>query len=146
MATVADILKHKGNDVYKIAPDANVYEAITAMADYGVGSLIVADDQNIVGIITERDYMVKIALKGRSSRDTQVKEIMSDQLLFVETGHDVDETLAIMTEARIRHLPVMDKGDLAGLVSIGDCVKQVSQERKAQLRYLTDYIHDKYPG
>jgi len=146
MAIVADILKHKGNDVYKINPDASVYDAISSMSTHGVGALLVTDGVDIQGIITERDYMVKIALQGRSSRETWVKEIMSDKLLFVETFHDVDEVLAIMTQARIRHLPVMDKGNLAGLVSIGDCVKQISQERQAQLRYLTDYIHDKYPG
>jgi CBS domain-containing protein len=146
MAIVADILKHKGSDVYEINPDASVYDAISAMSTHGVGSLLVTDGMDIQGIITERDYMVKIALQGRASRETWVKEIMSDKLLFVETFHDVEEVLSIMTQARIRHLPVMEKGKLAGLVSIGDCVKQVSQEREVQLRYLTDYIHDKYPG
>ncbi|MBU0741492.1 CBS domain-containing protein [bacterium] len=146
MATVADILRHKGRDVFKVDPDDSVYEAIAVMANQGVGSLLVTREDDIRGIVTERDYLGKIALKGRSSRDTKVHEIMSEHLLFVETDHDVSEALAIMTEARIRHLPVMEEGRLAGLVSIGDCVKQVSHEQKVQLRYLRDYIEDKYPG
>ncbi len=146
MATINDILKHKGCDVHKIDPDANVYEAITAMMELGVGALLIARDDDIRGIVTERDYLGKIALRGLSSRETKVSEIMSDQLLFVEPWHDVSEAMAVMTEARIRHLPVMTEGRLAGLVSIGDCVKQISRERKAQLHYLRDYINDKYPG
>lgn len=146
MATVSDILAHKGRDVHRITPDASVYDAISAMSDHGVGALLVIGGPGIDGIITERDYLRKIALKGRSSRETLVREIMSDQVLIVESDHDVEEALAVMTEARIRHLPVMERGELAGLVSIGDCVKQISRERKVQLQYLTDYIHDKYPG
>ena len=146
MATINDILKHKGCDVHKIDTDANVYEAITAMMELGVGALLIARDDDIRGIVTERDYLGKIALRGLSSRETKVSEIMSDQLLFVEPWHDVSEAMAVMTEARIRHLPVMTEGRLAGLVSIGDCVKQISRERKAQLHYLRDYINDKYPG
>ncbi|MBC8425052.1 CBS domain-containing protein [bacterium] len=146
MATIKDILKHKGSDVHKIDPDTSVYDAIAAMMELGVGALLVAREDDIKGIITERDYLGKIALQGRSSRETKVSEIMSNQILFVEPWHDVDDSLAIMTEARIRHLPVMEKGRLAGLVSIGDCVRQISHERKAELHYLRDYINDKYPG
>jgi len=146
MATINEILKKKGHEVHKVDPGDNVYDAIESMVAHGVGSLLVVEGDDIKGIFTERDYLGKIALKGRSSRETRVSDIMSEQLLFVETDHEVSEALAIMTEARIRHLPVMEKGRLAGLVSIGDCVKQISRERKAQLRYLTDYINDKYPG
>lgn len=145
MASIKDILEHKGSDVYQIDPDASVYDAIASMMEFGVGALLVVRDRDIHGIVTERDYLGKIALRGRSSRETRVSEIMSNQILFVEPWHDVDDSLAIMTEARIRHLPVMNEGKLAGLVSIGDCVKQISRERKAELHYLRDYINDKYP-
>jgi CBS domain-containing protein len=146
MANVSDILKHKGSEVHKVDPDASVYDAIATMMEFGVGSLLVASNDDIRGIVTERDYLGKIALRGRSSRETKVAEIMSEQLLFVEPWHDVSDAMAIMTEARIRHLPVMSEGKLTGLISIGDCVKEISRERQAQLRYLTDYINDKYPG
>ncbi len=146
MASIKDILEHKGSDVHKIDPDANVYDAIASMMELGVGALLVVHQEDILGIVTERDYLGKIALRGRSSRETKVSEIMSNQILFVEPWQDVSDSLAIMTEARIRHLPVMDKGRLAGLVSIGDCVRQISHEAKAELHYLRDYINDKYPG
>ncbi len=146
MAKISDILAHKGSEVHRIAPDASVYDAIAAMSEHGVGALLVVTGAGIDGIITERDYLRKIALEGRSSQDTPVRAIMTGEVLYVEPWHEVEEALAIMIEARIRHLPVMSDGELAGLVSIGDCVKQVSRERKAQLRYMTDYIQDKYPG
>ena len=146
MAKVTDILSRKGSDVFTVDPDTTVYDAIGTMVDRGVGSLLVVREKEILGILTERDYLRKVALEGRSSRETPVREIMSSNIICIGKEHDVEEVLAIMSEARIRHLPVLDGSGLAGLVSIGDCVKQVSRDREAQVRYLTDYIADGYPG
>jgi CBS domain-containing protein len=144
MTRVSDIIAGKGDTVFDITPDATVYDAIAAMEQYGVGALLVRDAE-IHGIVTERDYLRKVALKGRSSRDTPVREIMSSSLVFATPEQDVEDVLATMSEARIRHLPVMDEGKLAGLVSIGDCVKQISRDRKAQVRLLSEYIGMEYP-
>jgi CBS domain-containing protein len=146
MAVIADILNSKGRDVHSVTPATKVYDAIAKMVDISVGALLIADGDTIHGIMTERDYLGKIALEGRSSKETSVQEIMSSQLIYVTPDNDVEEVMAMMTEARVRHMPVMDNQRLVGLVSIGDCVKRISAERKSQIRYLTDYIQDKYPG
>ena len=146
MAKVTEILSRKGSEVYTIDPDATVFEAITTMVDRGVGSLLVVREKEILGILTERDYLRKVALEGRSSRETPVRAIMSAHIICISREHDVEEVLAIMSEARIRHLPVLDHDGLTGLVSIGDCVQQISHDRKVQIKYLTDYISDGYPG
>ena len=145
MARVSDILAVKGDTVHSISPEATVYDAISVMSTHGVGALLVRDDE-IRGILTERDYLRKVALMGRSSRETPVSSIMSTALVFATPDQDVEEVLATMSEARIRHLPIMHEGKLAGLISIGDCVKQISRDRKAQVRLLSDYITGGYPG
>ena len=145
MARVSDILAVKGDTVHSITPEATVYDAIAAMSSHGVGALLVRDDE-IRGILTERDYLRKIALMGRSSRETSVSDIMSTALIFATPDLDVEEVLATMSEARIRHLPIMHEGRLVGLISIGDCVKQISRDRKAQVRLLSEYIRGGYPG
>lgn len=145
MARVSDILAVKGDTVHSISPEATVYDAISVMSTHGVGALLVRDDE-IRGILTERDYLRKIALMGRSSRETPVSSIMSTALVFATPDQDVEEVLATMSEARIRHLPIMHEGKLAGLISIGDCVKQISHDRKAQVRLLSEYITGGYPG
>lgn len=146
MTRVADILAAKGDDVLTIASDATVFDAISLMSERGVGSVLVADGDDIRGILTERDYLRKIALQGKSSRKTPVSDIMSTNLVVATPDQEVADAMAVMTEARIRHLPVMDDGRLAGLVSIGDCVKRISKDRKAQVRMLNEYISDRYPG
>ncbi|MBK9304207.1 MAG: CBS domain-containing protein [bacterium] len=145
MPKVSDILAAKGREVLQVDPDDTVLSAIASMVERGVGSVLVTRGKEIHGIFTERDYLAKIALQGRSSRDTKVRDVMSFELICVGEHHDVADVMAIMTEARIRHLPVVDRGGLAGLVSIGDCVRQISQDHEARIEYLTDYIHDKYP-
>lgn len=145
MAFVSDLLAVKGDTVHTISPDATVYEAIERMVSLGAGSLMVVD-QGILGIVTERDYLAKIALKGRSSRETPVRDIMTNSIVFATPGQDIEDVLAVMTEARVRHLPVMDDGKLVGLVSIGDCVRAVSSDRKATIQMLSDYITDRYPA
>lgn len=146
MTRISEILKKKGTEVFQIDPDATVYEAIAAMVEHGVGALLVTHDGIIDGIVTERDYLAKVALQGRASRTTKVSEIMSANPICVDPEQEVGEAMAVMSEARIRHLPLMKDGKLAGMISIGDCVKQISRDRKAQIRTLTEYINDKYPG
>ena len=146
MSTVADILASKGGQVFTIESDATVLDAVRKMVESRVGSLIVTDGEKVLGIFTERDYLCRIVLEGRTSDTTPVVEVTSERLVCIDPGEEVDECMAIMTQERIRHLPVIDQGGLVGVISIGDLVKQVSRERKSEIRYLTDYIAGKYPG
>lgn len=146
MDKVADILTQKGTEVHTVAPAASVYEAIAEMDKLNVGALVVVDRGRVCGIITERDYLQKVALQGRTSRETPVAEIMTRKVAFVSPICAVEEALGIMTERRCRHLPVMDGGRLAGLISIGDCVKQIIRKQEVRIQYLEDYIADSYPG
>jgi len=146
MGHVADLLRAKGSDIYTISSDATVYEAIVEMVRHNVGSLLVVDETTPVGILTERDYLREIALKGRTSKSTKVGEIMIRDVIVVDKDRTLDECMAIMTERRIRHLPVIEAEALIGLISIGDVVKQLSQDRKAEIKYLSDYITGKYPA
>lgn len=146
MGRVAEILRTKGSAVHSIRSDATVYDAVKAMVAQNVGSLLVTDGADVKGILTERDYLREIVLRGRTSRETLVREIMSADVIVVEPDRTVEDCMAIMTERRIRHLPVVSGGKLVGLVSIGDLVKQRAAEREVEIRYLTDYITGKYPG
>ena len=146
MGMIAHVLATKGTKVHTIRPDDTVYDAVKKMVDLNSGSLLVTEGDEIRGIITERDYLRKIALAGRTSKTTQVREIMTSQIVVVQPSTTLEEAMAIMTAKRIRHLPVVDKGKLGGVVSIGDLVKQISQDREVEVRYLTDYITGKYPG
>jgi len=140
MARVADILRGKGSDVLKIDASATVFEALEKIVERNVGSILVTDGDNVVGIMTERDSLRKIAVKGRTSRDTKVSEIMSSPLVYVTPETQVDEVMAIMTDRRIRHLPVVENDEVIGILSIGDVVKYQSREQSFQIQYLTDYI------
>jgi CBS domain-containing protein len=140
VARVSDILRNKGGDVLKIDAAATVYEAIEKMVERNVGSILVTDGDEVVGVMTERDYLRKIALQGRTSRETQVGEIMSSPLVYVTPDTTVEESMAIMTDRRIRHLPVVENDDVVGVVSIGDLVKYQSQEQNFRIQYLTEYI------
>lgn len=146
MTKVSDIITAKGGNVHSIEPEATVYDAISKMVEFGIGSLLVIEDETVSGIITERDYLAKVALMNKNSRDTKVGEVMSHRIIYIKPDNDVEEVMAMMTEAHCRHMPVMEDGKLRGLVSIGDCAKQLSQDRKTQLNYLTEYIADNYPG
>ena len=146
MALVKDVLREKGNAVFGIKRAATVYAAIEEMVRHNVGSLVVMDDDAIpCGIITERDYLREVALKGRTSKMTRVDEIMSQRITCVGPKTDIDECLRIMTERRIRHLPVMNDGHLSGIVSIGDCVKQKMLEQRIELENMTEYIRGNFP-
>jgi CBS domain-containing protein len=140
VARVADILRSKGGEVLKIEASATVYEAIEKMVERNVGSILVTDGPEVAGIITERDYLRKIALKGRTSRDTSVGEIMTSPLVYVTPQTTIEESMAIMTDRRIRHLPVVENDEVVGIVSIGDIVKFQSREQSFQIKYLTEYI------
>ena len=146
MGMIAHVLATKGTQVHTIRPTDTVYEAVKKMVEVNSGSLIVMDGDEVRGIITERDYLRNIVLAGRTSKETQVREIMTTKLVVVEPSTAVEEAMAIMTDRHIRHLPVIEHGKLSGIVSIGDLVKQISQDRKFELQYLTDYITGKYPG
>ena len=140
MAYVSDILRGKGSDVLKIDASATVYEALEKIVERNVGSILVTEGGEVVGIMTERDYLRKIAVQGRTSRDTKVSEIMSSPLVCVTPQTPLEETMAIMTDRRIRHLPVVENNDVVGILSIGDVVKHQSREQSFQIQYLTDYI------
>jgi len=140
MTRVKDILEVKGRDIWFIAPDASVYDAMKHMADKGVGALLVMEAGKLVGLISERDYARKIILKGRSSRTTQVREIMTAEVLVAHLEQNIEECMALMTEKRVRHLPVMEQDRLIGVISIGDLVKSIISEQKFMIEQLERYI------
>ncbi|KGM39749.1 hypothetical protein JY96_06130 [Aquabacterium sp. NJ1] len=141
MTTVAEVLRGKQSQtVYTIAPTASVYDALVLMADKGIGALLVMESGQVVGIVTERDYARKIALMSRLSRETEVREIMTMAVMYVRPNQTSDECMALMTENRLRHLPVMDDGKLLGMVSIGDLVKGIISEQKFIIEQLEHYI------
>jgi CBS domain-containing protein len=141
MSHVSDILDAKGDEVLDIEGSATVYDAIERMVAANVGSLLVTEDGQLRGIITERDYLRRVALEGRTEKDTLVRDIMSGPLVYVSPDTTIEECMAVMTERRIRHLPVLgEERAVVGVVSIGDLVKFQSREQSAQIRFLTDYI------
>jgi CBS domain-containing protein len=140
MKRVRDILQTKGDVVWSIAPDASVYDAIKLMADKGIGALLVMQDEKLIGIISERDYARKVILQGRSSRTTKVSEIMTSRVVYAQPDQNIEECMALMTDKRIRHLPVMEQGRLIGVISIGDLVKSIIVEQKFIIEQLEKYI------
>lgn len=146
MGTVADILSRKGNQVYTIEHDRTVFDAIEYMVEKNVGSLLITKEGAVCGILTERDYLRRIVLKGRTSRETVVSDIMTSRLVCVDPPRSIEECMAVITKERIRHLPVMQGDQLVGVVSIGDLVKHLTKEQEVEIRYLKDYIAGKYPG
>ena len=141
MTAVADILKAKGDAiVHTIGPDDSVFDALQRMADKGIGALLVMEGERIVGIVTERDYARKIALKGRTSALTLVRDVMTTSVMFVKPSQTSEECMALMTDNRLRHLPVVKDDKLIGLISIGDLVKDIISEQKFVIEQLEHYI------
>ena len=140
MEQVSDILKGKKHALLTIASDASVFDMVKQMVDANVGSLLVTVDGRIEGIVTERDYLRRVTLEGRTDKDTPVSDIMTSPLIVVTPETPVDECMAIMTDRRIRHMPVVENGEVMGMVSIGDLVKFQSQQQDFKIQYLTDYI------
>lgn len=141
MKTAAHILQSKAiQTIHAIAPDASVFDAVKLMAQENIGALLVMEGTKVVGLVTERDYARKIALMPRSSREVRVREVMSSQVLYVRPERTSDECMALMTENRVRHLPVMDGEKLLGIISIGDMVKDIISEQQFIIQQLQHYI------
>jgi CBS domain-containing protein len=144
--SVGVILALKGSAVWSIAPNSMVFDAIQLMADKNVGALPVVDNGQLVGMISERDYTRKVALQGKSSKDTPVREIMSHEVVTVNAADTISECMRVMTDSRIRHLPVMEGKKLIGLVSIGDLVRGIISAQTATIEALEKYITGDYPA
>ncbi|MFT5445157.1 MAG: CBS domain-containing protein [Gammaproteobacteria bacterium] len=140
MDTVQQLLDSKGYDIWSITPDATVYQAIEMMSDKGCGALLVMSGQKLEGIISERDYARKVILAGRSSKSMKVREIMTTSVVTVKSSHRVDQCLSMMTEKRIRHLPVVDDNKVVGMMSIGDLVKAIIAKQAFLIAQLEEYI------
>jgi CBS domain-containing protein len=143
MRSVNDILQEKGTQVYAISPDAKVYEALQMMADKNVGALMVIEEDTAVGLISEMDYARKIVLKGKLSKDVAVREIMTADMICVGPDDDVEYCMELMTEKRVRHLPVFKNDQLIGIISIGDIVKAIIEHKEEIIEQLENYIKGK---
>jgi CBS domain-containing protein len=141
MKTVKQLLSAKGTQIYSIRPDAKVYEALESMAEKDVGALLVTEGSRLLGIISERDYARKVRLHGKWSQDVPVREIMTGDVVTVDPSRTVEECMAIVTNERVRHLPVCDGDRLVGIISIGDLVKEVIAEQQETIKQLESYIH-----
>lgn len=141
MPTVSQLLHHKGRVIHSIAPEAPVLEAIRLMADHRIGALLVMQGEQLIGVVSERDYARKVILKGHSSNEVPVRQIMSAPVLTVRADQSVHECMHIMTENRIRHLPVVDANGVIGVISIGDLVRAVLEEQQRTIADLEHYIH-----
>ncbi len=140
MTTVQRVLETKGNEIYTIAPDAKVIDALRLMAEKNIGALLVMEGETLAGIISERDYARKVILKGESSERTAVKDVMTTGVVTIRPDQSIEECMAIMTGEHVRHLPVMDRGSLAGMISIGDVVKAIIYEHEYTIKQLENYI------
>jgi CBS domain-containing protein len=140
MKTVADILKTKGREVWTITPETIVFDALKTMADKNVGALVVIDGATVAGILSERDYARKVILHGKSSRELRAKEIMSTKVYSVSFDQNIEDCMALFTNKRVRHLPVLQNDELIGIISIGDVVKAVIAEQEYTIKHLENYI------
>ena len=144
--TVSSVLRAKDRKVISIDPEGSVYDAIALMAENSIGALLVVSNGTLVGILSERDYARKVVLQSRSSKDTRVCDIMTTPAIAVSPGHTVEECMHLMTEKRIRHLPVVEGSTIVGIVSIGDLVRSVITVQGETIQYLQQYIAGPYPG
>jgi CBS domain-containing protein len=144
--TVRDILQNKGGEVWTTTPEATVYDAIGLMGEKNIGALVAVDGDEVIGVLSERDYSRKVVLQNRTSRDTLVGDILSRPAITVSCGDSIETCMQLMTCRRIRHLPVVDNGALVGLVSMGDLVNWVMQSQRHTIQQLQGYISGEYPG
>jgi CBS domain-containing protein len=140
MQTVSDILKNKGSEIWSVTPTTTVYDAIKLMSDKGIGALLVMEGERLAGIFSERDYARKVVLEGKSSRDVPVRDIMTSRVLWVSPERTVQECMALMSDKRLRHLPVLDEEKVVGVISIGDLVKAIIHEQQFLIEQLQQYI------
>jgi len=141
MKTVGELLKTKGREIWSISPHASVYRALEIMAEKDVGALLVIEDGRLAGIFTERDYARKVILKGRTSKDTTVSELMTRALFCVGPENTMEDCMALMTSRQIRHLPVLENGRLVGIITLGDVVKKIISEQEFTIHQLESYVH-----
>lgn len=137
---VKDILRRKGNQVVSVTPQSSVLEALKLMAEKNIGGVLVIDGENLVGIFTERDYARKIVLKGKTSAESKISEVMVSNLITITPDNDISDCMKIMTSKTIRHLPVLENKSLVGLISIGDVVKSIIEEQQSVIQHLEQYI------
>src|SRR5437879_4550222 len=142
--TIASILRNKGCNLWSVDPEATIYDAIALMAEKSIGALVVLSEGKLVGIVSERDYARKVILQGRSSKDTRVREIMTSSVITVTPENTVDECMRIITNRRVRHLPVLAGDEVMGVVSIGDLVRAIIAEQAATIDHLHSYIAGRY--
>ncbi len=140
MKTVGDILRKKGGHVWSVTPNTTVYDTLELMAEKEIGAVVVLDHGQPVGMFSERDYARQVILKGRTSKDTAVREVMISRVVFVRPEQSIEDCMALMTDKRVRHLPVLDHGTLIGMVSIGDVVKELISEKEFLIEQLANYI------
>ena len=140
MKTVQDVLKQKGSQIHSVGPDTTVFDTLKLMAEKEIGAVLVFQDERMVGIFSERDYARQVILKGKASKDTPVKEVMTSRVAYVRPEQTVDDCMALMTDKKIRHLPVLVEGKIAGVLSIGDVVKAVISEKQFIIEQLENYI------
>ena len=144
MRSVEKLLQIKGNQTWSIDPQATVYEALQLMSEKEVGAILVLEEGKVIGIFTERDYARKLILKGKFSKDTAVRELMTQEVLYVDPHNTIEDCMVLMTNNRVRHLPVLDNGKLAGIVSLGDMVKHIISEQESTIAQLEKYITGGY--
>ncbi|MGW8319302.1 MAG: CBS domain-containing protein [Candidatus Promineifilaceae bacterium] len=145
MTFIRQLLEKKGYDVWSISPEASVYDALLILADKNIGALLVLDEGELVGILSERDYARKVALHGKTSMKTPVREIMTERVFAVRPRNTVEEAMALMTEKHIRHLPVVEEDEIVGVISIGDLVKSIIAEQEFMIQQLESYISGMRP-
>ena len=144
--TIDEILHQKRGDLYTISPDATVFDAIELMAEKNIGALLVMTGNRLAGVVSERDYTRKVALNGKSSRETRVREIVTTPVIAVSPSHTVEQCMRLMTENRVRHLPVLEHDEVVGIVSIGDLVNWTISAQSVTITQLESYISGQYPG
>lgn len=140
MTTIKHILEAKGNQIWSVTPDSNVFDALKLMADKNIGALLVLENDELVGIMSERDYARKVVLVGKSSKDCSVRDIMTAKVVFLRSDQTAQDCMALMTDKRFRHMPVFDDDKLMGIISIGDLVKAVISDQEFTIQQLVNYI------